>query len=723
MSWTKCAGQETEVRPRIGLVLSGGGARGIAHIGVLQVLEEKGIPIDYIGGTSMGCLIGSLYAAGYSADNIAEIIAAESFRDLLKDNLPRNYVTYEERHDFGNYLLGVSFDKKYRPDIPIGVVKGQNLMMGLNYYLWNVLDCSDFRNLPTPFFCVAANISKGRDTIIESGDLPMAVRASISVPGVFAPVIINNDVIIDGGFYNNFPTKEMKSKNVDLIIGVNVGYKNMETENIKSVFNMAGQLLWINNIEANIEAQKLCDVLIEPKVMDEYSGSSFNKIADIIRLGREAALEHEKQLDSIADYFKYMGVNPKIRQMSINKKIAIDSIRINGLKNTSKEYFEGNMMIAANDSVLPKEVNDGIKRAYGTLNYESIFYKINKTDKATILAIDLKEKEPVYMQFGAGYNAHSMLFMKFKATVRNPLFKSSKLSVDALISKDPELSLSYAYFLNKRLFQKKVNIFPTIGLNLSATSIHTYSYNDIGRRTAERIVTEEIIGAFFRMYHTNNNVGINVFQQRSWIRPLGRNMIDFLSPDEMMYNINLNWGRDNLDDSNYPTCGSKLFINEELSIPLYKYNMSTNLSTFGYFTSVFDLGRNVYFSPSVYVGLNSSDTLFYSQQIFVGGSQTYNYLRTIPFAGYEFSEIRTNNAVTIQANFRWHVAKNHHLLFKSNFGITAESLIYYNDYKYVSGVGVGYSFNSFIGPLEIIVSNALFDRFRPKIWINIGYQF
>ncbi len=207
---------------KIGLVLSGGGAKGLAHIGALKVIEEAGVKIDYIGGTSMGAIVGALYASGYTADQLDSIFRATDFTNLIQDNLPRSAKTFYEKEDSERYALTLPFDG-FKVSVPPAYSGGQNIYNELVRILYHVKDIDDFSQLPIPFVCIATDIETGKEVILNSGYLPEAVMASGALPSLFEPAIIDDKVLIDGGVVNNYPIEKVREMGADIIIGVDIG--------------------------------------------------------------------------------------------------------------------------------------------------------------------------------------------------------------------------------------------------------------------------------------------------------------------------------------------------------------------------------------------------------------------------------------------------------------------------------------------------------------------
>ena len=233
-----------EEKLKVGLVLSGGGAKGLAHIGALKAIEEAGVHIDYIAGTSMGAIIGGLYASGYSAAELDSIVKKTNFNILIQDEIPRKSMTFYEKRNTERYALTLPFDN-FKLGFPSGLSKGQNiynLMSGLTVHLD---DETDFSKLPIPFFCVAADVETGEEVILDKGSLAKSVAASGAIPSLFSPVKIDGRLLIDGGVVNNYPIEELRRRGADVIIGVDVQDPLLNRKDLKGVFDIFTQVTWL----------------------------------------------------------------------------------------------------------------------------------------------------------------------------------------------------------------------------------------------------------------------------------------------------------------------------------------------------------------------------------------------------------------------------------------------------------------------------------------------
>lgn len=234
---------ESTPRKKVGLVLSGGGAKGMAHIGAIKIIEEAGIPIDYIVGTSMGSIIGGLYAIGYTSHQLDSLVRVQDWNFLLSDRIPRSDKNMAEREADEKYVISVPFSKISIKEVTGGLIKGQNIDNMFSELTLGYHDSIDFNRLPIPYACVAEDIVTGNEYNFHSGRLSTAMRASMAIPGVFTPVRMNNMVLVDGGTINNYPVDVARKMGADIIIGVDVQSNLKPSDQLESTGDILGQLI------------------------------------------------------------------------------------------------------------------------------------------------------------------------------------------------------------------------------------------------------------------------------------------------------------------------------------------------------------------------------------------------------------------------------------------------------------------------------------------------
>ncbi|MGZ9667002.1 patatin-like phospholipase family protein [Pseudomonas sp. GNP014] len=279
-------------RPKVGLVLSGGAARGLAHIGVLKALEEQGIKIDAIAGTSMGAVVGGLYASGYKIDELEKLALNIDWQQALSDAPPREDVPFRRKQDDRDFLVKqkLSFRDDGSLGLPLGVIQGQNLALLLESLLAHTSDTRDFDKLPIPFRAVATDIANGEKVVFRKGHLPQVIRASMSIPAVFAPVELDGRLLVDGGMTDNIPLDVAREMGVDVAIVVDIGTPLRSSKQLTTVVDVLNQsitLMTRRNSEEQLAALKPSDVLIQP-ALAAFGVTDFGKAQDMIDAGYRA---------------------------------------------------------------------------------------------------------------------------------------------------------------------------------------------------------------------------------------------------------------------------------------------------------------------------------------------------------------------------------------------------------------------------------------------------
>lgn len=328
-----------ESRPRVGLVLSGGGARGFAHIGTLKLLDSLQIPIDYIAGTSMGGITGALYSIGYSGKEIEKIARASDWNELFSDRPRRTAVPFLQKKDDGKYQLQLGL-RGITPVIPSGLIQGQKASLMLANLISGAEGVTDFEQLPIPYQCVAVDLITGNEVVLKKGPLAKAMRATMSIPTIFSPVEWGDSLLIDGGLLNNFPADVVKAMGADIIIGVNVGTRLSSKEELQSLLSILNQTLIITDYARQRENMDLCDVLIIPD-LKEFSTTDFDPstIQAIIQRGNEAARANEAILVNLKEQYNLQTTRALLADSNLVGHPLIQGLYISGGSYYSAEYF------------------------------------------------------------------------------------------------------------------------------------------------------------------------------------------------------------------------------------------------------------------------------------------------------------------------------------------------------------------------------------------------
>lgn len=435
-------------RPKIGLVLSGGGAKGIAHIGVLKAMEEAGLTPDYITGTSMGSIIGALYAAGYSADELREIVLSADWDLLLSNKTPFDKVAFEEKDYYGRYLIDFYMhDGKLL--LPKGIIEGQALTELFSEITRPVHHISDFSQLPIPFACVATNIVTGKPAVLKHGSLANAMRASMAIPSIFTPVKIDDQLLVDGGLVRNMPVDEALDMGADIIIGVFVSTDLDPEEKLTSAFSILSQSAFIASAFDTREQLKKCDLLIEPNLKD-FSTGSFKEAADILVQGDQAGEKYKDRFKKLADSLRAIEPLHQINKPLQVESYSFSAINVIGNKAIPEEYILGKMRIKANEPISVTKLTNKLTLVYGTQYFEKMWYEILGDSTNSTLNIHVIERPKVQFRFSYHYDTENKGGIVANMTLRNFLLPGSRMILEADLATNPKVLLDYFKYIGKR---------------------------------------------------------------------------------------------------------------------------------------------------------------------------------------------------------------------------------------------------------------------------------
>lgn len=393
-------------RPRIGLALSGGGARGAAHIGVLKVLEELRVPVDCVTGTSMGSVIGGSFAAGTTPAEMERIVGETDWNEVFSDRPPRAEISPRLKQDDYKGLFAPEFGVRNGSlVVRKGIVSGVNIESFLRYLTQQSAHVADFRKLPVPFRAVAADIETGEAVILDHGNLSVAMRASMAIPGAVAPMEIDGRLLVDGGIANNLPIDVARKICGEVIIAVNISTPALEREEITSAFSIVGQLmnfLGKERVDKQLASLGKRDVLIQPE-LGEISSGSFERMSEAVRIGEAAA---RAQADELRRYSLPKAEYDALRRKQIIPRGAtlgrVDEIRFEGVERTNSAVLSQLMEIKPGTDITEASLVRDLRRIYGRGDFDSVDYRIEEGPGSRALIIRVREKDtgPDYIRFG-----------------------------------------------------------------------------------------------------------------------------------------------------------------------------------------------------------------------------------------------------------------------------------------------------------------------------------
>jgi len=462
-------------RPKIGLVLSGGGARGAAHVGVIKVLEELRVPVDMITGTSMGAIVGGLYASGMSTDELEAVMATLDWADAFRDQIDREDRSFRRKRDDDLYLVKqqAGFNKG-KITLPQGIIAGQKVDLLLKSLTLPVTLVSDFDELSIPFRAVATDIVTGEAVVLGSGDLALAMRASLSIPAFFEPVDIDGRLLVDGGVANNLPIDVARQLGADMIIAVDISTPLQGREELTSVLSITGQLTGIltrRNTEAQIETLTDEDVLIVPDLGD-ITTTAFERAVETIPIGLEAAHRHGSELQRLALPAEQYAEHLASRTEAESDLPVIDFVRLENNSRLGDKVIMGGLNVPTGQPLDVPALEKDIGQLYGWQIFENVRYEIVEEGSETglVLVVDERPWGPNYLQFGLaasdnfdGENFFN-LAVAYTRTGMNAL--GGELRAGAQIGEEPALTgelyqpldAASRWFIHPRIRYQKRNV-------------------------------------------------------------------------------------------------------------------------------------------------------------------------------------------------------------------------------------------------------------------------
>jgi NTE family protein len=713
-------------RPKIGLVLSGGGAKGLAHIGALKVLEEVGIPIDYIGGTSMGSIIGGLYAIGYNSEELNNFAVYINWDNLLNDQINRKNLSFEEKEENARYIVSFPIKEK-KIGLPSGAITGQNIYALLNKMASPVYRERDFSKFPIPFLCVATDIENAEATVIKSGYLPQAMRASMAIPSLFTPETINGNIYVDGGVLNNFPVLEVKKMGADIIIGVDVGFKSQPLKTLNSIPGILSQSMYTFTKSEMDKNRQACDILIEP-VLEPYTLMSYNNADSIIARGERATRAVLPQLRALLDSLNQYQPEP-IKKNTIERfaSIQVIEIEITGLNVVPKEFVLRKLQIEVPSELTLTDLDNKIALVYGTQFFNKITYRLEPLGDGAKIILEVVERNTNYFKVGIHYDSNFKTALLLNGTFRNAIVPGSKLTLDLALGEN--IAFNGLLYLNtgwspNKIDKKSSRFFPDFGIRATSHKMEVFEYEN--ERQAASYDFFDFTLDFYMQYNLSNKTALGGGVLGDFASISNRVGSATMPASNYLYtNFHIFYKFDSYDRDFYPNSGIQLLYNMR-----YIKSLSDDINPeAGFFqgnirySHAIPLFKRVVLSNSLFGGYSSRDIVPAHYSYYLGGMGG-TYLRgMVPFVGLKYMQLSGSNAWSVGTDIRYEAWENNYFTLKTNISkttIAAKDLLKAEDITF--GGGISYGYKSVIGPIELTVmaSNNVSGLTG---FINIGYWF
>lgn len=753
-------------RPTVALVLSGGGAKGAATVGVLKYLEQYDLPVDMVVGTSIGGLVGALYSMGYDADYLDALFKSMDWGVALSDRVDRSYIPYSRIRYKEKYLL--SFPFYYKEDdyknfikgdmpfaagrsreihigagegedisslarnsimgsLPSGFVFGQNVNQIITSRTVGYSDNIDFFKLPTPFACVATDMASGKAKIWHDGSINLAMRSTMSIPGLFAPVRTDGMVLVDGGMRNNFPVNIARAMGADIIIGIDLSDEVAGADEIQNLGDILVSTMNLFDDDAFNMNIKDVDVRIHPDLKG-YNMLSFNREAvDTMYVrGYKAAEEMKPQLDAIRHRLgkarRRLNGKPAV---DLNAHpVLIEDIDIVGVGEKEADYIRSKMYVKPGSIADVQSIESDVARIFGTGAYDYVTYELRGKEEPYRLRILCKRGPMHQIGLGVRIDTEEIVSLLLNLGLNTHAMQGHSLDLTARISTSPYLDVRYTYKAPK-----------LSTLNVRANMAYTSSSRFLAEQAG--FVNLAMLHCFVEAYFSN--MQWSFFDVRLGLRNQYYNGYSAASSQilEQKDNPLRNGKRFNipslfvegrvetLDNGNFPTKGVSAGIEGQLATDwltpkLEKNHLYGIVSLDGMFP--FGTDRLTFIPQLAARFVFGKDVPFPMTNMLGGTFRGHQMAQQIPFVGLNDIALVDDHMMLARLDARYRIAKNHYASVMGNAAYSFDGFDVFTQGKMIYGVGLGYGFNTVAGPLRAQVHWSSFTK-RVGIYVSFGYNF
>ena len=728
MSNAVSAQQDSEAvgRKRVGVVLSGGGAKGMAHIGVLKVLERAGIPVDIITGTSMGSIIGGLYAIGYNGTVLDSVARAQDWSYVISDKEDLRNQTLRDKLKSYTYIFttGLTFGKK--DNSGGGLIKGKNLAELFQQLCTGYTDSLDFsKDLPIPFACVATNIIDNSEVDFHSGRLPQAMRSSMSIPGAFSPVRIDDKVLVDGGLKNNYPADIAREMGADIIIGVTVQGAPKVAEQMGGTMSIISQIVDVNCKNKLDENLAITDLHLQVDTKG-YGSASFSSAAidTLIRRGEEEAMRH---WDEIIALKKRIGIDESfqptilqpLRPQSMSEKRRVTGFTFENMTPQTERYLRQKFHLQKVDSIDAKMAQQITTTMRLDLFYQSAECRFVPDGDDVRVIISAGNRKSVQLHAAVRYDTEEHASLQVNADM--PLKTAIPMSTDVTVR------------LGKRqMIHGALTFHP---LNFSRpTASFTYRYNDVDAYVKGHhdynVIYHQCQAEILPVNHSTRNFNFQAGMRWDFIHyrdklvsDKGNNIIPLPNDHYFSYRARMTYNSE--DNWVFPTRGARFkaeyaYVTDDFT---HLSGLTGMHDLSAHWRMSFTIGKRFTLQPMLYGRMLFSDVVLPIFGSIIGGNWFGHYVeQQMPFAGIGNIEYVNKNFIAAQLQAQQRIAKNHYVLLRMSVGQQSDKVKDIFDHSTLIGGELAYYYNTIIGPLGGSVGYSNHTK-KLHFFLNLGYEF
>lgn len=722
-------------RPKVGLTLSGGGAKGLAHIGILQAIDSAGLSIDYLTGTSMGAVVGAMYAVGYSGNQIDSIARSIRWNSIFSPKPDIERIPFDQKLAAEQQAFELKI-KDRKIQIPSGIIESQELWLLMSELFLPVYDKYEFSEFSIPFKCVATDVLSGEAVLHDRGNLVLAVRSSMAIPSVFTAIDMGDKKLIDGGVVRNFPVRDAQKMGADILIGVNVSQAKLPPEELNSALSILYQTAFISSSTDFNEELKLLDLFIDVD-LGPYSAASFASYDSILEIGRQAGLRYYPYFKRLADSLNAISYRAfQAERLPDNKLFLVRGIEFEGLERTTRTSLMERLGISTGDYVSAQLLNDRVREVYSSRLYKSVIYTAEPHPEGGVrLKFKVNEHAPVGLMAGLHYNTFANIAILGNYRVANWLTDKSETVFRLNLGDNIRLLASYEQYLGKRLLDK-------LSLHFQHDRVFNPIYTDFRQTQLYREFRTLLTLRYDRLLGDERMAGLGISVEDIFWRPRVATSLE-IRPNNQFVRAFYEFNRSSLDTRSFPESGmlsqyrAEYIFNQKASYTEIRDGSETifdpdTLNFRGYLRGFLQIEQYVKLSGrwstgwKVYSGVNftTTENFFFHNQWNIGGQNSL-FRNQIPFAGLRDYQFQTNGFASIQGQFQYRALDKFFIIGRGNAGIFdlhRYSIAIPERIPFIWGAALAAGYRSPLGPVDVSLNYNITDQsFSGQI--NLGWWF
>ena len=715
----------TSTRKKVAVVLSGGGAKGMAHIGVLKVLEKAGIPVDIVTGTSMGSIIGGLYAIGYNANALDSMVRVQDWSYVITDREDLRRQSLSDRKKQNTYFFTTGMTIGKRDKNAGGIIKGKNLAELFQQLCVGYTDSIDFsRDLRIPFACVATNIIDNSEVVFHSGRLPQAMRASMAIPAAFSPVRIGNMVLVDGGLKNNYPADIARAMGADIIIGVTVQGAPKVAEDMGNTMSILSQIIDVNCKNKYDENLAITNLHLQVDTKG-YGSASFSQTAidTLIRRGEQLAMRHwddiialKKQI-GIDDSFRPIILKP-LRPQVMTEKLRVTSYTFENMTPQAERFLRQKFHLQKVDSIdarLEQELTTSMRV---DLFYQTAECRLIPEGDGVHVILSAGNRKSVQLHAGVRYDMEEYAAVQLGLSI--PMKTAIPVNTDITLRLGKRLMARGEVTVHPRSFTR-----PTLSFTFRRNDVDIYMNGDLGYNIRYNQYQAEFLPINFNLRHFNLQMGLR-WDYMHYRNKLGSEEAKQVKlENEHFYSYRAKAEYNSEDSWYFPTHGARFkaeyayltdnFAKLDNQIGVSEVNANWRMS--------FTFGNRFTLQPMFYGRLlfgNSVPPVFGNT---IGSDWFGHYVeQQMPFAGVGYIEYVDHQFVGVQLQAQQRIADNNYVLLRMSGAQQSDKIKNIFNYRTLLGVQAAYYYNTMFGPVGATIGYSNHTK-KPYFFLNLGYEF